>query len=123
MITISPVGLCLGLKFVGVDTGFVQRPAFFYPWGEHTEFAMPKGPKGENRPADAVGLAVLIDRIATSEVEDLAPDDAKDKAAQTLGRKGGTARASSMSPRRRAEIARAAAAERWGWEYIRCATS
>ena len=75
---------------------------------------MPKGPNGEKRPADAVGLAVLIGRIATGEVEDVAPDDGKDKAAQALGKKGGAARASSMSPERRAEIAKAAAAKRWG---------
>ncbi len=74
---------------------------------------MPKGPNGEKRPADAVGLAVLIGRIATGEVEDVAPDDGKDKAAQALGKKGGAARASSMSPERRAEIAKAAAAKRW----------
>lgn len=40
---------------------------------------MPKGPNGEKRPADAVGLAVLIGRVATSEIEDVAPDDGKDK--------------------------------------------
>ena len=34
---------------------------------------MPKGPNGEKRPADAVGLAVLIGRIATGEVEDSKP--------------------------------------------------
>ena len=49
---------------------------------------MPKGPKGEKRPADAVGLAVLIGRIATGEVEDVVPDDGKDKAGQALGKKG-----------------------------------
>ena len=75
---------------------------------------MPKGPNGEKRPADTVGLAVLIGRIATGEVDDVAPDDGKDKAAQALGKKGGAARASSMSPERRAEIAKAAAAKRWG---------
>ena len=74
---------------------------------------MPTGPKGEKRPADAVGLAVLIGRIATGEVEDVAPDDGKDKAAQALGRKGGAARASSMTPERRAEIAKQAASKRW----------
>ena len=74
---------------------------------------MPKGPNGEKRPADAVGLAVLIGRIATGEVEDVAPDDGKDKAAQALGRKGGAARASSMTPERRAEIAKQAASKRW----------
>lgn len=75
---------------------------------------MPKGPKGEKRPADVVGNAVLIARIATGEVEDTpSADDGKDKAAQALGRKGGKARADSMSPERRGEIARKAAAKRW----------
>ena len=53
---------------------------------------MPKGPNGEKRPTDAVGLAVLIGRIATGEVEDVVPDDGKDKAAQALGKKGGILR-------------------------------
>lgn len=75
---------------------------------------MPKGPKGEKRPADVVGNAVLIARIATGEVEDTPEDDRKDKAAQELGRKGGKARAEGMTPERRAEIAKAAAAKRWG---------
>lgn len=75
---------------------------------------MPKGPNGEKRPADAVGLAVLIGKIATGEVEDAPPDDGKDKAAQAMGKKGGNARAASMTPERRAEIAKAAAAKRWG---------
>ena len=75
---------------------------------------MPEGPNGEKRPADAVGLAVLVGRIATGEVDDVASDDGKDPAAKALGAKGGKARASSMSPERRAEIAKAAAAKRWG---------
>jgi len=75
---------------------------------------MPKGPNGEKRPADAIGLAVMIGRIATGEVEDVAPDDGKDPAAKALGAKGGKARASSMSSERRAEIAKAAAVKRWG---------
>ncbi|WP_209427310.1 histone H1 [Pararhodobacter sp. SW119] len=50
---------------------------------------MPKGPKGEKRPADAIGLAVLVGKIATGEVEDKPQDDGKDKAAQEMGRKGG----------------------------------
>ena len=75
---------------------------------------MPKGPKGEKRPADAIGLAVKIARIATGEDQDDTPDDGKDRAAQEMGRKGGKARAESMTPERRAEIARAAAAKRWG---------
>lgn len=30
---------------------------------------MPRGPKGEKRPADAMGNAVMIGRIATGEIE------------------------------------------------------
>ena len=76
---------------------------------------MPKGPKGEKRPADVIGNAVRIMRIATGEVEEAAPiDDGKDPAAKSLGAKGGRARADKMSPERRAEIAKAAAAKRWG---------
>jgi hypothetical protein len=29
---------------------------------------MPKGPNGQKRPADAIGLAVMIGKIATGEV-------------------------------------------------------
>lgn len=76
---------------------------------------MPTGPKGQKRPADAIGNAVRIARIATGEEpEDLPADDGKDKAAQALGKKGGAARAKAMTPERRAEIARKAAAKRWG---------
>jgi general stress protein YciG len=52
-------------------------------------------------------------KVLTGEIEDSAPDDGKDKAAQAMGRKGGAARAASMTPERRAEIARKAAAKRW----------
>ena len=75
---------------------------------------MPKGPKGEKRPADVIGTAVKVARIATGEIEDEQPDDGKDKAAQALGRKGGKARASNLSKKRRTEIARNAANIRWG---------
>lgn len=32
---------------------------------------MPRGPKGEKRPADTIGCAVLVARIATGEVEEV----------------------------------------------------
>ncbi len=75
---------------------------------------MPKGPKGQKRPADVIGNAVRVMQIATGEAEEEYDDDGKDKAAQALGRKGGKARAEKMSPERRKEIARKAAAARWG---------
>ena len=72
---------------------------------------MTKGPNGEKRPADAIGLAVHIGRIATGEIED--ERESLSSAAAAMGRKGGKARAESMTPERRAEIAKAAAAKRW----------
>jgi hypothetical protein len=74
---------------------------------------MPKGPKGEKRPADAIGLAVMIGKIATGEVEDETADDGKDPAAKAMGSKGGKARAVNLTPEQRSEIARKAAAKRW----------
>ncbi|AMU96613.1 RNA-binding protein [Sphingopyxis terrae subsp. terrae NBRC 15098] len=68
---------------------------------------MPKGPRGEKRPADAIGLAVMIGKIATGEIEDV-----KTAAAQ-LGSLGGRKRAEKLTPERRKEIAKAAAAKRW----------
>jgi hypothetical protein len=76
---------------------------------------MPKGPKGEKRPADLIANAVRVMQVATGEAEEeFEADDGKDKAAQALGRKGGAARAASMTPERRAEIAKKAAVKRWG---------
>jgi hypothetical protein len=75
---------------------------------------MPTGPKGEKRPADVIGNAVKVMRIATGEeVEILDADDGKDPAAKALGKKGGAARAAKMTPERRAEIAKTAAEKRW----------
>lgn len=75
---------------------------------------MPTGPKGERRPPDVIANAVRVMQIATGEAEEAYEgEDGKDKAAQAMGRKGGAARAASMTPERRAEVARAAAAKRW----------
>ena len=74
---------------------------------------MPKGPKGEKRPADVVGAAVKVMKIATGEIEEDIDEDGKDRAAVELGRKGGKARAEKMSKKRRSEIARKAAETRW----------
>jgi len=74
---------------------------------------MPRGPKGEKRPADVIGAAVMVAKIATGEIEETIEDDGKDPAAKALGKKGGAARAKAMTPERRAEIAKAAAAKRW----------
>jgi hypothetical protein len=55
-------------------------------------------------------------RVLTGEIEDVIPtpeSEGKDPAAVALGRKGGKARAESMSAKRRKEIAKKAAAKRW----------
>ena len=74
---------------------------------------MPKGPQGQKRPADVIGNAVKVMRIATGEEEEEYEDDGKDPAAKALGAKGGKARAEKLTPERRSEIARKAAAKRW----------
>lgn len=74
---------------------------------------MPRGPKGEKRPADVIGAAIMVAKIATGEIEETIEDDGKDPAAKALGKKGGAARAKSMTPERRAEIAKKAADKRW----------
>jgi hypothetical protein len=72
---------------------------------------MPKGPKGQKRPADAIGLAVMIGQIATGEIEDTT--EKLSSAAAEMGRFGGKKRAANMTPERRREIAQKAAAKRW----------
>jgi hypothetical protein len=77
---------------------------------------MPKGPKGEKRPADAIGAAVKSMRILTGEEpEDIGTPESqgKDPAAVSLGKRGAAARTKALSPRKRKEIAKKAAATRW----------
>jgi hypothetical protein len=74
---------------------------------------MPKRPTGQRRPADVVGNAVHVMRIATSEIDEATTHDGKNKAAVELGRKGGKARAQKLSAKKRREIAKRAAGARW----------
>jgi len=70
---------------------------------------MPRGPRGEKRPGDVIGAAIMVARIATGEAVDTVgkPNRAKG------GKIGGKARAKALSPEKRAEIARKAAGSRW----------
>lgn len=70
------------------------------------------------RPTDINQRAKSIVDIATGEIEDTPQEkDELKAAAAALGRKGGLkggkARANSLTPERRAEIAKKAAAKRW----------
>jgi hypothetical protein len=73
---------------------------------------MPKGPNGQKRPADAIGLAVMVGRIATGEIEDTTADPSKAHHSAG-GKKGGAARAAKLTPEQRSEIAKKAAVKRW----------
>lgn len=46
---------------------------------------MPRRPKGQKRPADAIGNAIMIAKIATGEIEDITTEDGKSTAAVALG--------------------------------------
>ena len=73
------------------------------------------------RPRDPIQLGKLVGDILTGQVEDREPtspiDQNKNQAAVELGRmgglKGGRARAESLTPERRKEIAQNAANRRW----------
>jgi hypothetical protein len=71
---------------------------------------MPKGPRGEKRPADVIGNAARVARLATGEeTEDLAPISP----GAALGKLGGQARARNLTAAQRSEIAKKGAAKRW----------
>lgn len=74
---------------------------------------MPKGPKGQKRPADVIGNAVTVMKIATGELAETTTEDGKSKAAVELGRKGGLARAKATNRAQRIKIARKGAKARW----------
>ena len=71
---------------------------------------MPRGPNGEKRPADAVGCAVAVARIATGDVVELS--QVKSGRVRS-GKAGAKARAESLTPAERSAIAKKAAAARW----------
>lgn len=73
---------------------------------------MPKGPQGQKRPADAIGLAVMVGKIATGEIEDTVADPSKAHHSAG-GKKGGAARAAKLTPEERSAISRKAAEARW----------
>lgn len=72
---------------------------------------MPKGPQGQKRPADVIGAAVMVAKIATGEIENDA-DESKTHHREG-GKKGGTARAAALTPEERRSIALKAAEARW----------
>jgi len=70
---------------------------------------MPKGPRGERRPADPNKLAAQIVRIAVGDEADSIAAPIKSRA----GKIGSRKRMLKLTPEQRSEIARAAAVTRW----------
>ena len=79
---------------------------------------IPKGPRGEKRPADVIGGAVKVMRIARGEEQDEREPETPASAAAQLGKLGGAARAKKLTPEQRADIARKAAARLWSMEDV-----
>ena len=72
---------------------------------------MPKGPQKQKRPADIIGCAITVAKIATGEIkEDLREPSGKVKS----GKAGSKARTTKLTKEERSTIAKKAAAKRWG---------
>lgn len=72
---------------------------------------MPKGPQSQKRPADAIGCAIMVGRIATGEIsEQLKEPSGKVRS----GKAGAKARVEKTTKEARKAIAKKAAAARWG---------
>ena len=79
---------------------------------------MPTRSSKPKRPRDVNQLAKAIVDIATGQEPEPKPEREKNPAAVALGKlggaKGGRARAEALTPEQRSEIAKKAAAKRWG---------
>jgi len=72
---------------------------------------MPRGPRGEKRPADVIGCAITVARLSVGDMkEQLTQPSGKVRS----GHAGAKARADKLAPEKRQEIARKAAEARWG---------
>ena len=71
---------------------------------------VPKGPRGEQRPADTIGCAVMVAKIATGEIEE---ELKKLSGKVRSGKAGAKVRAEKLTGEERREIAKRAAAARW----------
>lgn len=69
---------------------------------------MPRGPKGQKRPACGVGAAVMVAKIATGEVKETMPSGRR-----ASGLAGAEARTVALTAVERSKIAKAAAEARW----------
>ncbi len=74
---------------------------------------MPMTMKRTPRPRDPVQLGKLMVDIMTGQVPDAVEESPKTANARSAGLKGAAARAASLTPEQRSEVARVASAARW----------
>lgn len=72
---------------------------------------MPKGPQGQRRPADTIGCAVMVAKIAVGDLEETLEEPS---GKTTRAQAGGHGRAAKLTKKRRTAIAKKAAKARWG---------
>ena len=76
---------------------------------------MPRGPKGEKRPSNAIEAGIMVARIATGDIDEEYAEVSEPVPNRSKGgKKGGKARSEALPPERRSEIASQGAAARWG---------
>lgn len=71
---------------------------------------MPRGPNGEMRPADVIGAAIMVGKIATGEVME---QRTQKSGRMRSGKAGAEGRMRNTTATERKEIAKKAAAARW----------
>ncbi len=85
---------------------------------------MPVGPNGEKRPANPIEAGIMVARIAVGDIDEECVEQPTPTPKRSKGgKKGGKARAGSLTPERRVEIATQAANARWGRENEETATA
>ncbi len=71
---------------------------------------MPRGHRGETRPSDVIGCAIMVGKIATGEIEEkLKPKSGRVRS----GHAGAKARSEKLTGKERKNIAQKAARSRW----------
>jgi hypothetical protein len=72
---------------------------------------MAQGPQGQRRPADAIGCAIMVGKLAIGEITEVLKEPS---GKVRSGKAGSKARAEKLTQEERTAIAKKAAAQRWG---------
>ena len=78
---------------------------------------MTTGPRKEKRPVNPIEAGIMVGRIAVGDLEEQHAEETKPKSVpkrRAGGLKGSYVRGTTLTPKRRSEIAKHAANARWG---------